>query len=81
MSTNDRAGQKDPAHTTASDAGDRSDTEDEVRRCPGCGAPVESVEKVGEVSFDLEPCGHQIDDRIYDEWVSEGSDDSPFSST
>lgn len=41
-----------------------NDQRDAERHCPACGTHIESVEKVGAVTFVLEPCGHQVDDRV-----------------
>lgn len=34
--------------------------------CPACGEPIEDIEQVGRISYELQPCGHQIDDRLYE---------------
>ena len=43
-----------------------------TRTCPACDVPVESFRQLGPVTWVLEPCGHQIDDRIHtDFWRGE----------
>ena len=39
--------------------------------CPACGHPVEDVRKVGPISLVLEPCGHQVDEQVYQELFEE----------
>lgn len=63
MPTNDPVGQNNPTRANASNANERPD--DPTRRCPACGTPVESARQVGPITYRLDPCGHQIDDRIH----------------
>lgn len=39
--------------------------------CPACRVPVEDTQRVGPVSVDLEPCGHQVDDQLYRDLFAE----------
>lgn len=41
------------------------------RTCPACGEPVEDARPVGPVTIELEPCGHQVDERVYAENLDE----------
>ena len=44
--------------------------------CPACGETIEEFERVGEISYDLHPCGHQVDDLVYAD-LTTGGDESP----
>lgn len=44
--------------------------------CPACGEPIEEFEQVGEISYELHPCGHQVDDRLYEQ-LSTKTDENP----
>lgn len=61
----------DSVHQITMNSNDRDETEESMRRCPACDAPVESVQDIGPVTWVLEPCGHQIDDRIHTDFWSE----------
>lgn len=39
--------------------------------CPGCGVPIDDYDAVGPVTAELDPCGHQVDDRLLAELVEE----------
>ncbi|PSP79045.1 hypothetical protein BRC81_06115 [Halobacteriales archaeon QS_1_68_20] len=62
MSTNDPTNQNDTARTNAP-AGDHTD--ETTRICPACDEPIQSTDRIGPVTYVLEPCGHQVDDRIH----------------
>ena len=32
-----------------------------------CGGPVEAPRRVDSVTFRLDPCGHQIDEEVYED--------------
>ena len=35
------------------------------RTCPACDEPVEDVCQVGPITLELDPCGHQVDEKVY----------------
>ena len=35
------------------------------RTCPICDEPIEEFEKVGPITYELDPCGHQVDERVH----------------
>ena len=41
--------------------------------CPGCGTPVEDTRWIGEITVVLEPCGHQVDEPLYEDLVRSSS--------
>ena len=44
--------------------------------CPTCGKPIAEVERADEVTYALHPCGHQFDDRTYEELLARRNDPS-----
>lgn len=43
--------------------------------CPLCDEPIEEIERDGEITYTLRPCGHQVDDRTYEELSVENGED------
>lgn len=39
--------------------------------CPICDRPVERIDRVDPITYALQPCGHQVDDRTYEELTHE----------
>lgn len=37
--------------------------------CPACDELIEAVESVGPVTYELQPCGHQVDEGVYQDLV------------
>ena len=38
-----------------------------MTECPACGVAVEAPRRVDSVTFTLDPCGHEIDEEVYDD--------------
>lgn len=49
-------------------------TEASSKTCLICGEHVETTKSIGPVTYVLQPCGHQIDERVYREFVEEQSE-------
>ena len=41
--------------------------------CPACGEPAEAARQVGPITLVLDPCGHEIDDRVYRDLFAAGA--------
>ena len=37
------------------------------RTCPICDEPIQEFERVDEITYTLHPCGHQVDDKTYED--------------
>ena len=42
-----------------------------TERCPACGERIEEIESVGPVTHELQPCGHQVDEEVYQDLVDD----------
>ncbi len=62
--------QDTPTAATTLTTKDRTNADDPTRTCPTCGEPIESTRQVGPVTYVLEPCGHQVDDRVLADFLS-----------
>lgn len=42
--------------------------------CPVCDEPIADAERVDPVTFVLQPCGHQVDERTYSDLATDEDD-------
>ena len=43
--------------------------------CPACDVPIDDYNPVGPITVVLEPCGHQVDDRLLADLDLSGGDE------
>lgn len=46
-------------------------TDDEPHTCPICDTDITAATKRGPVTYVLHPCGHELDDHVYDDIFDE----------
>lgn len=46
-------------------------TDERPDNCPICDEPVERVDRPDPVTYALRPCGHQVDEHVYEDLLAE----------